>query len=180
MRLWPRASTTRRCAPRPVGRAPPGDPRVRDAACARGPARQAGGRDGDRSAASPASRYGARTAALTAPPRSRAASDSSASSVPDRALRRLCGPPQPGVLLRQRVERGLLAPRPAAGPCAARRPGPAIPDRAVSVVARRSRAFSPSFAAADLFNAERSSRRHLPLTLSCSRNASCSRWRSWA
>ena len=32
---------------------------------------------------------------------------------PDPALRRLRGPPQPGVLLRQRVERGLLAPRPA-------------------------------------------------------------------
>ena len=57
--------------------------------------------------------------------------------------------------------------------------GTADPERAVSVVARRSRAFSPSFAAVDLFNAARS-RRYLPFSLSWSRNASCSRWRSRA
>ena len=49
------------------------------------------------------------------------------------------------------------------------------PDR----VARRSRVLNPSFAAAVLLNALRRCR-HLPFSLSLSRNASCSRWRSRA
>ena len=66
--------TPRRRALPPAGRAPPPAPRCRDAACVRGRARRSAGLDGVRSAASAASRSGARTASRTAPPRSRAAS----------------------------------------------------------------------------------------------------------